>query len=30
MNMINKISKFFGRETKQKNLTLPAFSQVQL
>ena len=28
--MINKISKFFGRETGQENLTLPDFSQVQL
>ena len=30
MNMINKISEFFGRETKQENLKLPAFSQAQL
>lgn len=28
--MINKISKIFGRETEQENLTLPNFSQVQL
>ena len=30
MNMINKISEFFGRKTEQENLTLPDFSQVQL